>query len=382
MKRTLLVLALAGIGVSFERPATFERPSAVVIVTLDTTRADRLSPYGFGGASMPSFDRLAREGVLFERAASVAPLTLPAHTSLFTGLFPPSHHVRDNADSPLSPVQVTLAESLRSRGFQTAAFVGSTILDADRGLAQGFDTYVDVSTALGLASQRRERPADAVIGDAVSWLESVQRTPFFLWVHLNDPHCPHDPPEPYRSRYLDPYTGELAFVDAQIGVLLDALSRRDLLKHAIVIIVGDHGESLGEHGERDHGLTLYQSVLRIPLIVRSPGLVPRRVDAPVRLIDVMPTVLDLLGVEPPPMEGVSLVELMTGALPTIDVEAYAETVYAERSEPITRDLRERLGALGYVTDSHATASRRTHEEDVENSSGSAGVCRRLTACGR
>jgi arylsulfatase A-like enzyme len=335
-KRSALAVTLAlavggGLAVSWQR--TVGRPSAptgVVIITLDTTRADRLSPYGLMDVSMPALERLAREGVVFDQAMSVAPLTLPAHASLFTGLIPPNHGVRDNADEALATAETTLAELLQARGFKTAAFIGSTVLDPDRGLAQGFDTYRGMDSKDRRTPATRQRRADEVIGDATRWLDEVGDSPFFVWTHLYDPHRPYDPPEPFRSRLADAYVGEIAFADSQIGRLLDAMDERHLLERTIVIVVGDHGESLGEHGERDHGIFLYDSVLRVPLLVRAPGLAPRRVSALVRLTDVMPTVLDLLDMPEPSMDGVSLVELLNGRRQSLDLVAYAESLYPER----------------------------------------------------
>ena len=305
--------------------------TGVVIITLDTTRADRLSVYGYMDVSMPHLERLAREGVVFDQATSVAPLTLPAHTSLFTGLLPPNHGVRDNADEALDEAQTTLAETLLARGYRTGAFVGSVVLDPDRGLKQGFEQYRSVDGASGRPSERRQRRADRVVADAVHWLDTIDGSRFFLWVHLYDPHRPYDPPEPYASRYGDNlYIGEIAFADSQIGRLLEALDRRTLLDRTIVIIAGDHGESLGERGERDHGILIYENVLRVPLIVRAPALRPIRIGEVVRLTDVMPTVLDLLGVAAPPVDGVSLVALMLGQRRDLGLEAYAESVFPER----------------------------------------------------
>ncbi len=306
------------------------RPTGVVIITLDTTRADRLSPYGFMDATMPHLDRLAREGVVFDRAMSVAPLTLPAHSSLFTGLIPPQHGVRDNGDAALGPEHTTLAEALGREGFRTGAFVGSAVLDADRGLAQGFEIYRDAVSVDGKASPPLQRRGDEIVTDAARWLDEVAGSPYFLWVHLYDAHRPYDPPEPYRSLHADPYIGELLFVDSQIGRLLDAMTQRKMLDRSIVIIVADHGESLGEHGERDHGIFVYDSVVRVPFIVRVPGLTPRRVGQLVRLTDVMPTVLALLGLPAPRSDGVSLVDLMTGRKTHLDVDGYSESLYPER----------------------------------------------------
>jgi choline-sulfatase len=300
------------------------QPRNVVIVTLDTTRADRLSAYGYMDVSLPHLDRLAAEGIVFDQATSVAPLTLPAHASLFTGLLPPSHGVRENASPPLGDEYMTLAEVLQASGVRTGAFVGAAVLDADRGLAQGFEHYSGVA-ATG-APERRQRRADEVIGEAVRWLEEVRGERFFLWAHLYDPHRPYDPPAPFQSMH-DPYLGEIAFADSQIGRLLEALERERLLDHTIVIVAGDHGESLGDHGERDHGIFLYDSVLRVPFLVRVPNLTPRRVGEVVRLTDVMPTVLELLGIPAPESDGVSLAGLMRGTEQDLDLEAYAESLY-------------------------------------------------------
>jgi arylsulfatase A-like enzyme len=322
-----------------------ERPSRslnVVIITLDTTRADRLPVYGFMDTSMPALEQLARAGVVFDQATSVSPLTLPAHTSLFTGLLPPGHGVRDNADEALAARHTTLAEVLHDRGFRTGAFVGSIVVGPERGLAQGFDRYSGVGSARPdrspaedpgqspAGSRGRQRRADAVVTDAIRWLDDVAGSRFFLWAHLYDPHGPYDPPEPYRSTYSDPYIAEIAFADSQIGRLLDALEARRLMGRTIVIVAGDHGESLGDHGEQTHGVFIYESVLRVPLIIRSPAVSPGRIGGVVRLTDVMPTVLELLGIPAPRMDGVSLVDLLTGRLPTLDLEAYSESEYPRR----------------------------------------------------
>jgi arylsulfatase A-like enzyme len=217
-------------------------------------------------------------------------LTLPAHTSLFTGLSPPRHGVRDNVDEALAAGHATLAETLQATGFRTGAFVGSIVPAPGRGLDRGFDEYTGPGSAVpnsAIESRARQRRADAVVTDAVQWLDSVAGSRFFLWAHLYDAHRPYDPPEPYRSAYHDPYVGEIAFADSQIGRLLGALEARRLMKDTIVIVAGDHGESLGDHGERDHGIFVYESVLRVPLVIRAPTVSPRRVSGVVRLTDVM-----------------------------------------------------------------------------------------------
>jgi arylsulfatase A-like enzyme len=330
VRAALVVVGLAAIAGLWWTSRTTP-PIGVVVVTLDTTRADRLSPYGFMNVSLPHLERLAREGVAFDQATTVAPLTLPAHTSLFTGLLPPNHGVRDNSDNALAEAHTTLAEVLLAHGFRTGAFVGSIVLDPARGLKQGFERYQAVPASDSHAPGSRQRRADEVMNDAIRWLDTVDGSRFFLWTHLYDPHRPYDPPEPYRSTYgHNLYVGEIAFADSQIGSLLQALEQRQLLDRTVVVVVGDHGESLGGHGERDHGIFIYEEALRVPLIVRVPGLRPTRIGEIVRLTDVMPTVLDLLDVPSPPGDGVSLMDLMNGSTRDLNLEAYSESLYPQR----------------------------------------------------
>ena len=305
----------------------------VVVITLDTTRADRLGAYGYR-VQTPNLDGLAREGVLFEQTESVTPLTLPAHGSLFTGRFPPSHGVRGNGGFFSDADHTTLAEVLKERGFQTGGFVGAYVLDSTWGLDQGFDTYLDgfdAPTFKWRSHGHLQRRADEVIDSALAWLDHAASSRFFAWLHFYDPHAPYEPPEPYATMHADePYVGEIGFVDAQIGRVLAFLGQRDLVDRTIVVAVGDHGESLGEHGERTHGFFIYESAMRVPFIVRAPfgKMRGRRVSDIVRTVDVMPTVLDMLGMPSPPgIEGTSLVPLMTGAVRELGLDAYAETLY-------------------------------------------------------
>lgn len=346
------VLALSLFALTVQGVALSPSPAAgLVIVTLDTTRADRLSPYGFMDARFPAIERLARGGIVFDRAASVVPLTLPAHCSIFTGLLPPQHGVRDNGDTALAESHTTLAEILHAEGFRTGAFVGAQVLASDRGLAQGYDVYRDAAAMAAVGLGPFQRRADTVASDAIAWLDSLpESAPFFLWVHFYDPHRPYDPPEPFRSRHVDPYVGEIAFADAQIGRVLDALERRDRFDRTIVVVAGDHGESLGEHGERDHGMFVYEGVLRVPLIMRVPNVSPRRVGSLVRLTDIMPTTLALLGVRPESDEGltpyggleaVNLADLVTAGARR-DLQAYSESLYPRRfGSSALRSIRDR-----------------------------------------
>lgn len=307
----------------------------LLIVTLDTTRADALGAYGNPKAATPSLDRLAREGVLFEAASSVAPLTLPAHASLFTGRLPPRHGARENS-ARLADSETTLAEVLREDGFHTAAFVGAVVLSERSGVSQGFDTYVDLTAVPDREFRARGRraPGEAVANAAVAWMgeRAGRHAPrFFAWVHLYDAHAPYQPPEPFRSRFPDNlYAGAVAYADAQVGRLLAELERQQLLDRTIVVVMGDHGEGLGEHGELTHGLFLYESVLQVPLIVRAPCTSSgSRVGTVVRTTDVMPTVLELLDVSTTRhgLDGTSLVSLLRGTALREDLEALADNVY-------------------------------------------------------
>jgi choline-sulfatase len=307
----------------------------LLVITLDTTRADHLGAYGARNVETPNLDTLAREGVLFEEAGAVAPLTLPAHCSMFTGRFPPEHGVRDNGGFFLSPDQTTLAAVLKQAGFATGAVVAAFVLDSKWGLNQGFDTYVDdfdMSKVQQLSPGSVQRPGNEVVDKALPWLQRVKGKRFFGWLHFYDPHTPYTPPEPYRSRYRDrPYDGEIAFVDAQIGRVIEALRQEGLLDKTIIAVLGDHGESLGEHGEDAHGFFIYQSSTHVPFIIRAPFAAlgeGRRVADPVREVDLMPTVLDLLGVPvPESVAGTTLIPLMTGARKTLDLEGYSEAMY-------------------------------------------------------
>lgn len=307
---------------------------SVVLVTLDTTRADRIGAYGARVVPTPHLDRVAREGVLFEEAIAQAPLTLPSHATLFTGRYPPFHGVRHNGTYQLPASETTLAERLRQAGFETAGFVGAFVLNRGFGVEQGFDVYdeVPVSRYRGGRDQifEAERTADDVNRRVFAWLDRRGAGRFFLWVHYYDPHDPYQPPEtPARSLAGDGYDREISYVDACFGDLLKRLRKEGLLDRSLLVVAGDHGESLGEHGEKTHGLFLYESALRVPLLLRAPGLLPAggRVRGPVELADVAPTVLDLLGL--PPLEnaqGRSLRARISGEEDATDAVVRTETL--------------------------------------------------------
>ena len=308
---------------------SFEPPRLnVVIVTLDTTRLDRLSAYGYMSARQPTLDRLSREAFTFDRAATVAPLTLPAHTSLFTGLLPPRHGVRDNADPPLDAAIPTLAETMQRAGYRTAAFVASIVVGPDRGLKRGFERYTG-GVWNAQAALPGQRPANAVIDDAIAWLDEVRDQPFLMWAHLYDAHRPYAPPAGYAGAG-DPYLGEIAFADAELGRLLEAIDARGLRGRTVLVVMADHGESLGDHGERDHGIFIYEDVIRVPMFMRVPGTMPRRIDDVVRTIDVMPTLLALTKLPAPSADGHNLVDLLEGRDAGHEAEVYAESLYPMR----------------------------------------------------
>jgi choline-sulfatase len=302
------------------------RPPNILLITLDTTRADRLGAYGYRAAATPRLDRLAREGVLFERAVAAAPITLPAHVSLLTASYPFAHGVRNNGNFSLNATTPTLAAALHDRGYATAAFVSAFVLDRRYGLARGFDEYDD--------RLQLERRGDRTAAAAAAWIEThaTGAAPFFAWLHLYDPHDPYEPPPPFRERFAaSAYDGEIAFVDEVVGSILDRLERAGRLASTIVAVVGDHGESLGEHGEDTHGVFVYEATMRVPMILSWPGQLPagRRVGALVRAIDLAPTLLDLAG--QPPLSGAqgqSMLPLVHDAgASAAPVSAYGETYF-------------------------------------------------------
>jgi arylsulfatase A-like enzyme/Tfp pilus assembly protein PilF len=304
-------------------------------MTLDTTRADRLGAYGYKDIDTPALDRLAAEGVLFEQASTAAPLTLPSHSSIFTSLYPPEHGVRDNGGFFLSPSRQTLASVLKNSGFQTGAVVGAYVLDGKWGLNQGFDTYVDdfdlskMTGGFGIGDVKR--PGNDVVDRALPWLDKVKDRRFFAWLHFYDAHSPYESPEPFKSRYQShPYSGAIAYVDSQVARVTAYLEQNQLLDRTVIAVVGDHGEGLNQHREGTHGFFIYQSTMRVPFFIRAPFRLThaRRIADPVRTVDLFPTVLDLVGVPiPKGIAGVSLVPLMTGARPRLDLEVYAEALY-------------------------------------------------------
>jgi arylsulfatase A-like enzyme/Flp pilus assembly protein TadD len=272
----------------------------VLLITIDTLRADRVGAYGGIGVETPALDGLAAEGVLFETSIAATPLTLPSHTSILTGMTPPRHGVRQNGIFRLDESRETLAERFRDAGYDTGAVVGAIVLDARFGLAQGFDFY-DWTMPSRRASETGypERSAAEVTEAALRWLRERDRV-FFLWLHYYDPHAAYLPPASFQQRFAGrPYEGEIAYVDEQIERVFRELRSSGDWQRTVVIVTSDHGESLGEHGERTHAYTLYDAVLKVPLILRGPGVpAGQRVSTVVSAIDVAPTILALVGLAP------------------------------------------------------------------------------------
>ncbi len=288
-------------------------PRGAVLITLDTTRADVLSCYGGPEGLTPHLDQLAAEGVRFDRAYTVAPMTLPSHASMLTGLIPPRHTVRDNGHRALPAAADTLPERAAAAGLQTAAFVSASVLHQGFGLDQGFDHYqAPAETQASRGTQYRSRRAHEVVADAVAWLEQRDRARgYLLWVHLWDPHAPYQPPPAFRR--ANPYHGEVASVDDATGQLLDALRADPDWPRTTVAVVADHGEAFGEHGEWTHGPFLYETTVRVPLLLRAPGLGAGVSDSVVSVTDLAPTLAEALGLElPADIDGRSL--LRPGAL--------------------------------------------------------------------
>ena len=341
----------------------------VLLITIDTCRADRVGGYGNHRIRTPNLDALAERGVVFSDALCQAPITLPSHCSIMTGLNPTAHGVRDNGRFHLDESATTLAEVFRANGYQTAAFVGAFPVASKFGLAQGFDRYADE-----IAGKRArghgtilELSAREVTMRAADWIRHAPReggenapgahaSPFFTWVHYFDPHWPYDPPAPYSTQYTSfPYDGEIAFVDAQIGRLLDVLDEAGVAENTIVIVTSDHGEGLGEHQEFSHSVLLYDGAMRVPLIVAPAqtgvtdggvfdqasigerledapigrGGLPSRtliVESQVRSIDIMPTILDLAAIAPhTPLDGIPLRDVSDEPLPASAAICYMET---------------------------------------------------------
>ena len=318
MKRAAIVFLVWSCAACGSRAARSAPPAPgalrganVLLVTIDTLRADRVGAYGNPLGLTPTLDRLSAEGLRFDIARAHVPLTLPSHATIMTARYPVGNGVHDNGSFRYTGAGPTLAATLRTAGYRAGAFVGAFVLDARFGLNGGFDPYDDRMIGASSELDVVQRTAEQVLAPAADWILSAGSGPgspqppassaWFCWVHLYDPHEPYAPPEPYRSRYAaDPYAGEVAYADATLGTFLDRLRAAGGLDHTLVVVTSDHGESLGEHGERTHGLFAYEATLRVPLIFWAKGaLQPAVSGTPARLVDLMPTILDLAGIPVP-----------------------------------------------------------------------------------
>jgi arylsulfatase A-like enzyme/Flp pilus assembly protein TadD len=322
--------------------------SNLLVVTLDTTRADRIGCYGNDDIRTPAVDRVAREGVLFSRAVAPAPTTLPAHASLMTGLYPYHHGARANGLYRLDEPQVTLAEILAAKGYVTGAMVSSFVLDSQFGIDQGFrDFDDDVGGPEDLASfHMSERTADATTQRAESWLRTHADESFFLWVHYYDPHFPYEAPRPFSDDFSVPYDAEIAFADFHLGRLLAVLDELGLTDTTLVVVAGDHGEGLGQHDEAAHACLIYESTMQVPLVMRCGERLGGgvHIDREVSLVDVAPTVLSMLGVEQPEgLDGVDLTRPAAGPRPI-----FLETLQGLSDHGWAALLGVREGAMKYI----------------------------------
>ncbi|MGI8960281.1 MAG: sulfatase-like hydrolase/transferase [Bryobacteraceae bacterium] len=303
-----------------------------MVITIDTLRADHLHCYGYQKIETPVIDQLAQRGVLFENAVAQAPLTPPSHASIFTGQYPTVHHVRNTGGFILPSSARPLARILQEQGWNTAAFISSAVLKKVVGFNNGFDVYDDEMPRQGNKQEfgeEAERPASDTVDRAAQWLSTRSGKPYFLWVHLYDPHMPYKPPSPFKEKYKDrPYDGEIAYTDQQVGRLLDAVGKKAPADRTVIAILSDHGESLSDHGEFSHGVFLYDSTLHIAFMMAGPGIpAGLRIKQQARSIDFLPTLLALLGSKPPAnVQGLSLVPAFSGKTVPTEI-SYEETLY-------------------------------------------------------
>lgn len=332
LRRLLFLLLVASSWTCSRRREEFPG-SSIVLVSIDTLRSDHLPVYGYKGVETPNLDALAADSIVFERAYAHVPLTLPSHATLFTGLLPAQNGVRDNVAYSLAPSHETLASFFRSHGYATGGAVSAIVLSHESGIARGFDFYEDsieptrVRESLG----RVQRAGSETESKLIEWIDKERRRPLLVFLHLYEPHSPYEPPEPFASRYRErPYDGEIAAADAVVGTFLTALKSRGLYESSIVVLLSDHGEGLGDHGEAEHGIFVYREAIQVPLWIKLPQGRRRaqRVKTPVGLVDVFPTLADLAGQHPPEkLSGVSLKDVVDGK-PMPDRSILAESFYA------------------------------------------------------
>lgn len=330
----IIILFLGTVPMAFCMSRPVNRLN-ILFITIDTLRPDHLGCYGYDKVKTPHIDRLAKDGILFSNAYSPVPLTLPSHVSMMTGQYPLQHGVRNNGNFVLADSAKTLAEILKQSGYRTGAVVSSFVLASYYGLNQGFDFYDD--HFFGAKEETADYSENFRLGEGVTdagkkWLQKNHQKPFFLWLHYFDPHAPYDPPSPFDTEYKEsPYDGEIAYTDKCLGDFFEEMERFSLLENTCVIMVGDHGEGLWEHNEQTHGLFIYDTTLRVPFIISCPRLFPKghQVDPMVRIIDIMPSILELLSIPSKGinLQGQSLMPLLSGKEKDISLNLFCETIY-------------------------------------------------------
>lgn len=305
----------------------------VMLITLDTLRADFVGAYGKNMADTPNIDNIAAEGVLFETCISQTPLTLPSHTTILSGTYPLYHQVRDNGGFQVPDSLELISETLKKNGYTTAAFIGSYVLHSEWGMNQGFDIYsdeFDLSKYDRISLGNVQKRADEVLGNAKTWLKANNNKKWFTWIHLYDPHTPYDPPSPFKERFASrPYRGEVEYLDEQLGFFFQFLKDEGIYDRVLIIMAADHGESLGQHGEETHGFFIYEPTVRVPLIIRAPfQFAIHRVTHPVELVDIAPSILSAVGIPiPSSYQGLSFIgEILDNEKPA-KTTAYTETYF-------------------------------------------------------
>ncbi|HEY8130714.1 MAG TPA: sulfatase-like hydrolase/transferase [Thermoanaerobaculia bacterium] len=330
MRRLLLLFALAAIACHRARVNPSNR-TPVILISIDTLRSDHLPAYGYRGVDTPNIDALRAESILFERAYSHVPLTLPSHATMFTGSLPATNGVRDNLGFRLAPSVPTLPELLKKNGYATGAAVSAFVLRRETGIARGFDDYDDQIDPANSASNvgRVQRDGGETEKIAERWIGAHARQPFFYFLHLYEPHTPYDPPEPYRSRYQARYDGEIARADAIVGDFLSFLKAKEIYDDALILLLSDHGEGLHDHGEAEHGIFVYREALQVPLMIKLPHEEERgkSVATPVQLSDVFPTICTMTATTAPHTDATSLLAIAGGLTPKRSI--YSETLFPE-----------------------------------------------------
>jgi len=347
-------LSLLLVWAGSSSPVTGEKPLSIILISIDTLRADHLSCYGYRRVETPHLDALAKGGTIFSAVNSQAPLTFPSHVSLFTATYPFFNGIEDNGEI-LRPHAVTLATLLKSHGYHTGAVVGGFVMDSRFGLNQGFDDY---DSTFDLHRQEGSDPGDIkrlgadVVAAAEKWLDANSAHPFFLFLHLYDLHTPYNLPASYRARFGTGYDAELRYVDEHVGLFLDSLRRQNLFDSSLIVLTSDHGEGLGEHREKTHGYFIYQSTLWVPLIVHWPAgsaTFTAKVDEPASLMDVAPTILQFAAISPPPeFQGRSLLGVFRSDRPKAARDVYSESLYAHNHFGCSSLRALRTGRYKYI----------------------------------